>query len=252
MSATLPPIEELRRLLYTPVLSDVLDSFGLMHQALRPFVRPLDETLVLLGRARTGRYAVTEPTLPGHNPYQLEMDLIDDLQPGEVPVLACGGPTDWIAPWGELLSTAARARGAAGCVTDGLVRDVARIRAMRFPVFHGGIGPLDTKGRAEMVEKDAADRYRRRARRAGRLGDGRCGWRRVRPGRQGGCSIPCRARQDRRRRHDARGTRGRRVAARGLCSSRRAVARLALRNIPGRKLLEGLAQFPSGRLKPLQ
>jgi regulator of RNase E activity RraA len=82
------------------------------------------------------------------------MDLIDDLRPGEIPVLACGGPTDWIAPWGELLSTAARARGAAGCVTDGLVRDVARIRAMRFPVFHGGIGPLDTKGRAEMVEKD--------------------------------------------------------------------------------------------------
>jgi 4-hydroxy-4-methyl-2-oxoglutarate aldolase len=68
--------------------------------------------------------------------------------------MACGGPTDRIAPWGELLSTAARARGAAGCVTDGLVRDVARIRAMRFPVFHGGIGPLDTKGRAEMVEKD--------------------------------------------------------------------------------------------------
>ena len=34
------------------------------------------------------------------------------------------------------------------------MRDVARIRAMRFPVFAGGIGPLDTKGRAEMVEKD--------------------------------------------------------------------------------------------------
>ena len=59
MSATLPPIEELRRLLYTPVLSDVLDSFGLMRQALRPFVRPLDEALVLLGRVRTGRYAAT-------------------------------------------------------------------------------------------------------------------------------------------------------------------------------------------------
>ena len=71
------------------------------------------------------------------------MDLIDGLKPGEVAVLACHGPTDVIAPWGELLSTAARARGAAGCVTDGLVRDIARIRAMRFPVFHGGIGPLD-------------------------------------------------------------------------------------------------------------
>ena len=154
MSQALPPVEELRRLLYTPVLSDVLDSFGLMRQAVRPFVRPLDEALVLFGRVRTGRYVATDTTTPGRNPYALEMDLIDDLKPGEVAVLACGGPTDWIAPWGELLSTAARARGAAGCVTDGLVRDVARIRAMRFPVFHGGIGPLDTKGRAEMVEKD--------------------------------------------------------------------------------------------------
>ena len=155
MSASLPPPDELRRLLYTPVLSDVLDSFGLMRQAVRPFVRPLDETLVLFGRVRTGRYVTADSASPGHNPYALEMDLIDDLKPDEVPVLACGGPTDWIAPWGELLSTAARARGAAGCVTDGLVRDVARIRAMRFPVFHGGIGPLDTRGRAEMVEKDS-------------------------------------------------------------------------------------------------
>ena len=157
MSDALPPTDELRRLLYTSVLSDVLDGFGLMHQALRPFVRPVDESLVLLGRVRTGRYqAVDAPPEPDDNPYELEMDLIDDLREGEVPVLACGGPTDWIAPWGELLSTAARARGAAGCVTDGLVRDIARIRAMRFPVFAGGIGPLDTRGRAQMVEKDAA------------------------------------------------------------------------------------------------
>jgi regulator of RNase E activity RraA len=71
-------------------------------------------------------------------------------------VLACNGPTDRIAPWGELLSTACVGRGAAGCVTDGLVRDVKQIREMRFPVFHGGIGPLDTKGRAKMVERDVA------------------------------------------------------------------------------------------------
>ena len=31
------------------------------------------------------------------------MDLIDSLRPGEVAVLACGGPTELIAPWGELL-----------------------------------------------------------------------------------------------------------------------------------------------------
>ena len=154
MPVPLPLADELRRLLYTPVVSDVLDSLGLMHQALRPFVRPLDESLVLFGPARTGRYERATMPSPDHNPYELEMDLIDSLRPGEVAVLACGGPTEVIAPWGELLSTAAHARQAAGCVTDGMVRDVARIRAMEFPVFHGGICPLDTRNRAEMVEKD--------------------------------------------------------------------------------------------------
>lgn len=153
MPADLPPPEDLRRLLYASVLSDVLDSFGLMRQALKPFVRPLDDGLTLFGRVRTGLY-VPRTQASTVNPYELEMTLIDDLKPGEVAVLACGGPTDWVAPWGELLSTAARARGSAGCVTDGLVRDVARIRQMRFPVFCGGIGPLDTKGRAEMVAMD--------------------------------------------------------------------------------------------------
>ena len=137
------------------VLSDTLDGLGLMQQAMKPFMRPLDDTLQLIGRARTGVYMpVYAAPARGENPYEVEIALVDDLAPGDVVVLACDGPTERIAPWGELLSTAARARGAAGCVTDGLVRDVARIRAMRFPVFHGGIGPLDTKGRAEMVEKD--------------------------------------------------------------------------------------------------
>ena len=38
--------------------------------------------------------------------------LIDDLRKGEVAVLACSG-NPRIAPWGELLSTASKARGAA-------------------------------------------------------------------------------------------------------------------------------------------
>lgn len=137
------------------VLSDTLDSLGLMQQAMKPFMRPLDDTLQLFGRARTGLYMpVYAPPAPGENPYEVEIALVDDLAPGDVVVLACDGPTERIAPWGELLSTASAARGAAGCVTDGLVRDVQQIRAMRFPVFSGGIGPLDTKGRARMVERD--------------------------------------------------------------------------------------------------
>jgi regulator of RNase E activity RraA len=137
-----------------PLLSDVMDSLGLMQQAMLPFIRPLNEDDVLIGRARTGLYMPKYAATPGENPYEIEIALVDDLSPGEVPVLACNGPTDRIAPWGELLSTASQARGAAGCITDGLVRDIKQIRAMGFPVFHGGIGPLDTKGRARMMERD--------------------------------------------------------------------------------------------------
>ena len=142
------------RALNAAVLSDVLDSLGLMHQAMRPFMRPLDDTLQLIGRARTGLYMPVYEQRAGENPYEVEIALVDDLKRNDVVVLACNGPTDRIAPWGELLCTASAARGAAGCVTDGLVRDVKQIRDMRFPVFHGGIGPLDTKGRARMVERD--------------------------------------------------------------------------------------------------
>lgn len=136
------------------ILSDIVDSLGLMRRAMRPFVRPLDDAQVMVGRARTGLYMPAYALREGENPYEVEIALVDDLQPQEVVVLACNGPSERIAPWGELLTTAAQVRGAAGCVTDGLVRDVRQIRAMHFPVFHGGIGPLDTKGRARMVERD--------------------------------------------------------------------------------------------------
>ena len=136
------------------ILSDIVDSLGLMRRAMRPFVRPLDDAQVMVGRARTGLYMPAYALREGENPYEVEIALVDDLQPQEVVVLACNGPSERIAPWGELLTTAAQVRGAAGCVTDGLVRDVRQIRAMGFPVFHGGIGPLDTKGRARMVDRD--------------------------------------------------------------------------------------------------
>ena len=147
-------LAELKGRLYSAVFSDVLDELGHPDQAVKPFVRPLDEASVLCGFARTGLYMKRYHLPVGHNPYALEMDLIDSLKPGEIPVLACDGPTDRIAPWGELLTTASSVRGAAGCLTDGLVRDVRRIRELGFPVFHGGIGPLDTKGRAEMMAAD--------------------------------------------------------------------------------------------------
>ncbi|NBW67035.1 hypothetical protein EBR44_14930, partial [bacterium] len=79
--------------------------------------------------------------------------LIDSLQPGEIPVFACSNPGR-VAPWGELLSTASQVRGSAGALMDGCVRDIKPILAMGFPVFHGGVAPLDSKGRGKIMAID--------------------------------------------------------------------------------------------------
>ena len=146
-------LDTLRRELYTAVLSDVLDECGLTGQAMLPRIRPLDDDLVLVGFARTGQYREVTGITPGENPYELEIAIVDDLEPGEVVAFGCDG-SQRIAPWGELLTTAARQRGAVGAVTDGFVRDVRAMRNVKFPVFHGGIAPLDSKGRGKVVAID--------------------------------------------------------------------------------------------------
>lgn len=146
-------LPQLRKRLYAAVLSDVLDDVGLRDQALPSRIRPLDDQLVLAGFARTGLFRDVFAVPEDRNPYTLEIRILDDLHPGDVMMFACGG-SERIAPWGELLTTAARTRGAVGAVTDGFVRDVRGIRAAQFPVFHGGIAPLDSKGRGEVAEID--------------------------------------------------------------------------------------------------
>ena len=68
--------DRIARALYAAVLSDVMDSLGLATQAMRPFVRPLDEELVLFGRARTGLYMPVYSVRAGENPYDVEIALV--------------------------------------------------------------------------------------------------------------------------------------------------------------------------------
>jgi regulator of RNase E activity RraA len=140
--------ENLRQLLTSAVLADVLDGLGHRNTALPPQVRPLRDTWKVFGPAATLR-AEAVTTEPLH-PYAIEMECIDKLRPGEVLVAATGGDVG-SALWGELLSTAARARGAVGAITDGATRDASRILTMDFPVFAGGFCPLDSKGRLDGV-----------------------------------------------------------------------------------------------------
>ena len=139
--------------LFSSVVSDSLDAYGVTNQAMPASIRPLDDSLVLCARARTGIYMEVAYVEENVNPYELEIKLVDDLKPDQVAVLACGGSSR-IAPWGGLLSTATHVRGAAGCITDGFVRDIKTIRELKLPVFHAGIAPLDSKGRGQIMAID--------------------------------------------------------------------------------------------------
>jgi regulator of RNase E activity RraA len=135
-------------LLSSALLADVLDGLGHRHSALPGELRPLQPEWKVCGRAAT-LSAVTVAREPAQ-PYAVEMECIDALRPGEVLVATTNGDRG-SALWGELLSTAARARGAVGAVIDGLTRDATRIRAMGFPVFAAGFCPLDSKGRLDCI-----------------------------------------------------------------------------------------------------
>lgn len=141
----------MERKLYSAVVSDTLDALGLRNQAMRENVRPIHPDYVVCGRVRTvlwmDVFEVRE------NPYEGEIRAIDALKPGDVSVHATG-QSRRNAPWGELLSTASKARGARGAVVDGLIRDARKIWELGFPVFAAGFKPVDSNGRGIVVEHD--------------------------------------------------------------------------------------------------
>jgi len=146
--ADLEFFEQIESRLYTAVLADALDELGLREQAMRETMRPLAADVVFAGWART---ISCMDVYHHHNPYEVEIEAVDSILPGEVVVVATGDSRR-NAPWGELLSTAALSRGARGAVIDGLVRDVKKIQALGFPVFAAGIKPVDSRGRGIVVD----------------------------------------------------------------------------------------------------
>jgi 4-hydroxy-4-methyl-2-oxoglutarate aldolase len=141
--------------LYVAAICDMLDDLGYRNQAMHQRLRPLLPDMRncgFVGRARTVRWMETDYIVE-EDPYGLEIDLIDDLKPGDV-VVHSTDHSGTNAPWGELMSTIAKRNGAAGCVCDSQIRDTVKIIDMGFPIYYTGIRPLDSKGRARVMAID--------------------------------------------------------------------------------------------------
>jgi 4-hydroxy-4-methyl-2-oxoglutarate aldolase len=137
--------------LHTALVADVLDHMGAPVAFLGGAVRPLHPGRRIVGNARTLRTEGVEQV--PERPYERLLAVFPTIRRGDV--LVVGGGSDSTAGlWGGLLSTAARAKGAAGAVIDGLSRDVDEIERLGFPVFARGASPLDSAGRQEVTEVD--------------------------------------------------------------------------------------------------
>jgi regulator of RNase E activity RraA len=142
----------MRSQLYTAIVGDVLDTFGKRRQFLTPQCRPLRPDMVVAGRAMTVHEVDVHEV--SDRPFGLMFEALDSLRPHEV-YLAAGGSSTY-ALWGELMSTAARARGATGAVLLGPSRDTRGILALDFSVFSYGCYAQDQRGRGQVIAHHVA------------------------------------------------------------------------------------------------
>ncbi|SVD37538.1 uncharacterized protein METZ01_LOCUS390392, partial [marine metagenome] len=128
----------------TALATDIMDGLGHRHQAMDPSLRPTRDDTHFAGPAVTLNSVPTEQ--PHADPYGKIFEAYELMNPGDIVVIATNGDVS-SGLWGELLSTAAAAKGVHNVVTDGAVRDVRLMNEMGFGCFCTGYSPLDSAGR---------------------------------------------------------------------------------------------------------
>ncbi|WP_421741596.1 fumarylacetoacetate hydrolase family protein [Cellulomonas sp.] len=105
-------------------------------------VRPMHPGAKLVGTARTVRFLPGREDLVARHGggYNAQKRAFDTVNEGEVLVIEARGETG-SGTLGDILALRAHARGAAGIVTDGGVRDHAAVAAVGIPVYSAGAHP---------------------------------------------------------------------------------------------------------------
>ncbi len=141
-------IDDVREILYSPVIGDVLDQLGYTHQFFPRTVQPLLPEMKVMGRAMPvlmiDVYGEQNP------PFGKLTEALDQLQPGEVYVGSL--PSQACACWGEILTATARTRGAVGAVVFGPHRDTPKVLEQNWPVFSTGRFAQDSRVRMALAD----------------------------------------------------------------------------------------------------
>jgi 4-hydroxy-4-methyl-2-oxoglutarate aldolase len=125
------------------VVADVFDSLGRLPSVLVETIVPIRADAGFVGPAFTitGEARVTAETGD-----RAKLEAIDAMPVGVVPVWA-GTDIRGVCCFGDLLAEAMRARGCAGVVVDGGVRDVEYLREMGLPIRARYFTPAQAIGR---------------------------------------------------------------------------------------------------------
>jgi len=141
----------------TAVISDVFDTMGHLPPV-------LDNSLVPIPGPGI-RFAGPAYTITGESHRwsgkgdRVKLAAIDAMVPGVVPVWA-GNDIRGVCCFGDLLSEAMQARGCAGVVVDGGVRDLAYVKTLDLPMMVRYHTPAQAIGRWRVTDSQVVIRVR--------------------------------------------------------------------------------------------
>lgn len=140
------------RELNTSLVADVLRSHAPERLVMRGVAALTAPRQMVVGRARTLRFLPARPDVKPARDYRRL--LIDTVGAGEVLVLDGAAVSDFPI-FGDMTALRAFQNNAAGCVTDGFVRDVVAIEEIGLPVFARGTWPAPSVSFPIAWEMDA-------------------------------------------------------------------------------------------------
>lgn len=135
-------------------VADAVDQITGQRGFLSHDMRPRTGNLRVVGRATTVllKRAPADKATPALST-GFSTAMIDNSKPGDVGVIVIEDGLD-VAGIGGLMATAAKARGMAGVIVDGGVRDLKEVRGLGLGIYARSVVPSSTVSRFAGIAKD--------------------------------------------------------------------------------------------------